>query len=138
MIHAISIILCMIQLILLPWIDLEQTEQKIDCWSNNWYFYFIDTWLLVYEYERLFMLIFRISNYTWKYRSLYLWLTLNIRSQKSLVKFWFYGIEVSLNPIEVKVKPTFIVNKFSFIFIHIPWFRRFTFCILNCLASDIL
>ena len=81
---------------------------------------------------------FRISNYTWKYRSLYLWLTLNIRSQKSLVKFWFYGIEVSLNPIEVKVKPTFIVNKFSFIFIHIPWFRRFTFCILNCLASDIL
>ena len=48
-----------------------------------------------------------------------------------------YCIEMILNPIKVKVKPTFIVNIFSFKFIYIFWFIRYLFCRFHWTASDI-
>ena len=135
-IHKLRTIECVTWFIFLPWIHIMQAH-ILDWWSNNLYYHFVYIWLSVYAYKMLVVLFFNGTNWNRKYRILCLWQSLNIRSQKYPVKFWFSGLKISLNPIKIKLKPTFIVNIFPFQFIHIFWFRRFLFCLFNFPESDI-
>ena len=111
-------------------VDARLLNQQL-LFSLCWYF---AVSVLGWKYFCLFL---AYPTGTEKYSIFCVWMPLNIRLKYTLVKFWFSGIEISINPIEVKVKPIFIVNKFPFKFIHIFWSIRFPLCLFNFLVSDI-
>ena len=120
----------------LPWIYFLKTAQMIDFLRNNCYCHFVYIQLPLYADNRM-VVFFCSTDCNRKYRILFIWLTCNIIPQKSLVKLLLSGLEVGLNPIKVKFKPTFIINIFPFKFIHIFWSIIFSFYKLNFPESNI-